>query len=327
MGVLTMYELNAASAHLTTETSTTLIYGSPGVHLLARSLGVSLALVSGTGNNGRVTRADIANHVQRAMQASVAAPARTLGDTSLLPNLAPMAREDFAASGPIERQPLSRIRQRSGAALHRNWVSIPHVTNHDDADITDLEAFRVRLNQLHHLEGVKFTLLALLIKACIVALKQFPEFNASLDGNGLVLKRYYHIGFAADTANGLLVPVIRNADQKGLLELATESAALAAKARDGKLVPADMRGGSFTISSLGGIGGSYFTPIIHAPQVAILGVGKAQTRVQWFDAASVPRLMLPLSLSWDHRAVDGAAAARFNASLARVLADFRMAVL
>jgi len=318
--------MDTTRARLTFETGdaiAALPYASPGVRLLARSLGVSLAAVHGTGGNGRITRGDVINHVQRAMQTTAGMP--KLSNTETSPP--PLPREDYAAYGSIERRTLSRIRQRSGAALQRNWLSIPHVTNHEEADITELEAFRLRLNEQHQHAGVRFTLLALVIKAAIVALKQFPEFNASLDGEQMVLKRYYHIGFAADTADGLLVPVIRNADQKGLLELAQESAALAARARDGKLTATDMRGGSFTISSLGGIGGTHFTPIIHAPQVAILGMGKALTRVCWDGAAAVPRLILPLSLSWDHRAVDGAAAARFNALLARVLTDFRLAIL
>ena len=301
--------------------ASTLVYASPAVHKLARALGVSLAAVQGAGQHGRITVEDVRVHVERTLRGQSTARAASV------PDIAPLPREDFTRFGPTERRVLSRIRKRSGAVLHRNWVQIPHVTNHEDADITELESFRLGLNREHRPSGVKFTLLALIIKACIVALKQYPEFNASLDGDALILKHYFHIGFAADTADGLVVPVIRDADQKGLLALATESAALAAKARAGKLTATEMSGGSFTISSLGGIGGSYFTPIINAPEVAILGVGKAQPRASWDGAQSLARLILPLSLSWDHRAVDGAAAGRCNACLARVLTDFRLALL
>jgi pyruvate dehydrogenase E2 component (dihydrolipoamide acetyltransferase) len=244
-----------------------------------------------------------------------------------LPGLLPWPNVDFAKFGAIERKDLSRIKKISGANLHRNWVMIPHVTNHDDADITELEAFRVTLNKEYEKAGVKVTMLAFLIKACVAALKKFPEFNASLDGDTLVLKKYFHIGFAADTPNGLMVPVIRDADQKGIVQLAKEMNELAAKARDGKLGPADMTGGCFSISSLGGIGGTYFTPIINAPEVSILGVCKSATRPVWDGKAFVPRLILPLSLSWDHRVIDGASAARFNTYLGQVLADFRRIVL
>jgi pyruvate dehydrogenase E2 component (dihydrolipoamide acetyltransferase) len=241
--------------------------------------------------------------------------------------LLPWPQVDFAKFGPIERQDLARIRKISGANLHRNWVMIPHVTNHDDADITDLEAFRIQLNKENEKSGVKVTMLAFLIKACVAALKKFPNFNASLDGEQLVLKQYFHLGFAADTPNGLVVPVIRDADQKGLLQISREMAELAAKARDGKLSPADMSGASFTISSLGGIGGRYFTPIINAPEVAILGVCRSSTEPVWDGKQFEPRLMLPLSLSWDHRVIDGASAARFNAYLGAILADFRRTML
>jgi pyruvate dehydrogenase E2 component (dihydrolipoamide acetyltransferase) len=234
---------------------------------------------------------------------------------------------DFAKFGPIERQARPRIKKLSAANLHRNWVMIPHVTNHDDADITELEAFRVKLNEEQGKGGTKVTMLAFLIKACVTVLKRFPEFNASLEGDELVLKNYWHIGFAADTPNGLVVPVIRDADKKGILQIARETSELAAKAREGKLAPADMQGGTFSISSLGGIGGTYFTPIINAPEVAILGVCRSQTRPVWNGAAFEPRLMLPLSLSWDHRVIDGASAARFNVALAQLLADFRRVML
>jgi pyruvate dehydrogenase E2 component (dihydrolipoamide acetyltransferase) len=234
---------------------------------------------------------------------------------------------DYAKFGPVERKDLSRIKKISGANLHRNWVLIPHVTNHDDADITELEAFRVQLNKEHEKAGIKVTMLAFLIKACVAALKKFPEFNASLDGEQLVLKQYFHIGFAADTPNGLVVPVIRDADRKGILAISKEMSELAGKAREGKLAPAEMQGGCFSISSLGGIGGTYFTPIINAPEVAILGVCRSEMRPKWNGTAFEPRLVLPLSLSWDHRVIDGAAAARFNAYLGGVLADFRRVLL
>jgi pyruvate dehydrogenase E2 component (dihydrolipoamide acetyltransferase) len=241
--------------------------------------------------------------------------------------LANWPKVDFAKFGPVVDQPLSRIKKLSGANLHRNWVAIPHVTNHDDADITDLEAFRNLLNKENEKRGIKLTMLAFLIHACVAALKKFPEFNASLDGDRLILKHYFHIGFAADTPNGLVVPVIRDADRKGVLEIAQETSALAAKAREGKLSPSEMQGGCFSISSLGGIGGTYFTPIINAPEVAILGVCKSQIRPVWDGKQFAPRLILPLSLSWDHRVIDGAAAARFNAYLTQLLADFRRTLL
>jgi pyruvate dehydrogenase E2 component (dihydrolipoamide acetyltransferase) len=234
---------------------------------------------------------------------------------------------DFAKFGPVERKELGRIQKISGANLHRNWVLIPHVTNHDDADITELEAFRVQLNKENEKSGIKVTMLAFLIKAAVAALKKFPEFNASLDGEQLVLKQYFHIGFAADTPNGLMVPVIKDADKKGIFQIGQEMGELAQKARDGKLAPAEMSGGCFSISSLGGIGGRYFTPIINAPEVSILGVCKSSTEPRWDGAAFVPRLILPLSLSWDHRVIDGAAAARFNAYLGQILADFRRVLL
>jgi pyruvate dehydrogenase E2 component (dihydrolipoamide acetyltransferase) len=241
--------------------------------------------------------------------------------------LIPWPKVDFERFGPIERQVRPRIKKISAANLHRNWVMIPHVTNHDEADITELEAFRVQLNQELGKSGVKLTLLAFLIKACVSALQKFPEFNASLEGDDLILKKYWHIGFAADTPNGLMVPVIRDADQKGIVKIARETADLAAKAREGKLSPAEMQGGTFSISSLGGIGGTGFTPIINAPEVAILGVCKSAMRPVWDGQSFVPRLMLPLSLSWDHRVIDGAAAARFNVYLAQLLADFRRVML
>jgi pyruvate dehydrogenase E2 component (dihydrolipoamide acetyltransferase) len=234
---------------------------------------------------------------------------------------------DFAKFGPIERRDIGRIKKISGANLHRNWVMIPHVTNHDDADITELEALRVQLNKEHEKAGIKVTMLAFLIKAVVAALKKFPEFNTSLDGDQLVYKQYFHIGFAADTPNGLMVPVIRDADKKGLVDIAREMADLSKAARDGKLKPDQMQGGCFSISSLGGIGGTNFTPIINAPEVAILGLSKGQMKPVWDGKQFVPRLTLPLSLSYDHRVIDGASAARFNAFLGQVLADYRRILL
>jgi len=234
---------------------------------------------------------------------------------------------DFAKFGPIERKDRPRIKKISAANLHRNWVMIPHVTNHDDADITDLEAFRVATNRENEKSGIKVTMLAFLIKACVAALKKFPEFNSSIDGEQLVLKQYFHIGFAADTPNGLMVPVIKDADKKGIFQISQEMSELARKARDGKLSPAEMSGAGFTISSLGGIGGRYFTPIINAPEVAILGVCKSTMEPVWDGKAFQPRLMLPLSLSWDHRVIDGASAARFNVYLGQILGDFRRVLL
>jgi len=298
------------------------VYASPSVRRFARELGVSLGGIQGTGPRQRLTKEDVQNYVKAKMQSAASSGA---SDNSGLPGLMPCPKVDFSKFGEVERQALSRIRKISGAALHRNWVSIPHVTNHEDADITDLEAFRQQLNS--EKPDNKVTLLALLIKACVAALKQFPEVNASLDGDDIVLKHYYHIGFAADTSKGLVVPVVRDADKKGVYELAAEIRALSAKAREGKLKPDEMQGGSFSISSLGGIGGTYFTPIINAPEVAILGVGKAQEQLQKQGDEIVSRLILPLSLSWDHRALDGALSGKFNAFLADALADFRRVLL
>jgi pyruvate dehydrogenase E2 component (dihydrolipoamide acetyltransferase) len=320
-------------------------HASPSVRLLARELGVDLVRVSGTGPKQRITPEDVRAYVKVAVATAMtladqadavrgSAPAGLVqggGAISLAAmggrELANWPKVDFAKFGPVEEQALSRIKKLSGANLHRNWVAIPHVTNHDEADITELEVFRNVINKENEKRGIKLTMLAFLIQACVSALKKFPEFNASLDGDRLILKRYFHIGFAADTPNGLVVPVIRDADRKGVLEIAQETSALAAKARDGKLAPAEMQGGCFSISSLGGIGGTYFTPIINAPEVAILGVCKSQTRPVWDGKQFVPRLMLPLSLSWDHRVIDGAAAARFNAYLGQLLADFRRTLL
>jgi len=299
-------------------------HASPSVRAFARQLGVDLSRVTGSGPKARILQEDVQAYVKRTLADGAAASGGGSGGAL---NLLPWPRVDFARFGPVESKPLSRIKKISGANLARNWVMIPHVTNHDDADITDLEAFRVRLNKENEKSGVKVTMLAFLIKAACAALAKFPEFNASLDGDNLVYKRYFHIGFAADTPNGLVVPVIRNADQKGVLAIAKEMGELSAKARDGKLGPVDMQGGCFSISSLGGIGGTYFTPIINAPEVAILGVCRSAIRPVWDGAAFAPRLLLPLSLSWDHRVIDGAAAARFNAYLGALLADMRRMVL
>ncbi|MDO5101391.1 MAG: dihydrolipoyllysine-residue acetyltransferase [Lautropia sp.] len=305
-------------------------HASPSVRLFARELGVDLTQVKGTGAKDRIVLDDVKAFVKQAMSGGAASgTAAASGDGGAALGLIPWPKVDFEKFGPIEKKPLSRIKKISGANLHRNWVMIPHVTNHEDADITDLEAFRVKLNAENAKSGIKVTMLAFLVKACVAALKKFPEFNASLDGDAIVYKNYYHIGFAADTPNGLVVPVIKDADKKGIFEIAAEMGELAKKAREGKLGPADMQGGTFSISSLGGIGGTYFTPIINAPEVSILGVCRSAQRPVWDEkkGAFVPRLILPLSLSWDHRVIDGAAAARFAAYLAQVLADFRRVML
>ncbi len=300
-------------------------HASPAIRHFARELGVDLTKVKGSGPKGRVLREDVQGFVKSVLQSSSGAAPGAAAGIGL--GLLPWPQVDFAKYGPIEVQPLSRIKKLSGANLHRNWVMIPHVTNNDDADITELEAFRLQLNQENAKSGTKVTLLAFIIKAVCNALRKFPEFNASLDGDTLVLKRYYHIGFAADTPNGLVVPVIKDADKKGVMQIAEEAGAMAAKAREGKLGPADMQGGTFSISSLGGIGGTYFTPIINAPEVAILGVCRASIRPVWVDNAFQPRLIAPLSLSYDHRVIDGAAAARFNTYLVGLLGDMRRATL
>ena len=304
-------------------------HASPSVRRFARELGVPLEQVRGSGPKQRITHDDVRGFVKAAIardaqpRSEPAAAAEAGAGLGLLP----WPKVDFAKFGPVEAKPLPRIRKISAANLHRNWVMIPHVTNHEDADVTDLEAFRVQLNRENEKSGPKLTMLAFLIKACVHALRKYPEFNSSLDGDALVMKRYWHIGFAADTPNGLVVPVIRDADRKGVGEIAQETADLARKARDGKLSPAEMQGGTFSISSLGGIGGTGFTPIVNAPEVAILGVSRTATRPVWNGSAFVPRLILPLSLSYDHRVIDGAAAARFNAHLAQLLADFRRVML
>lgn len=322
------------AAHDPSKPPVGLPYASPSVRKFARELGVPLEEVKGTGTKGRIVQEDI----QAFTKAVMAGTTRTKAQGASLPaggagmgggelGLIPWPKVDFAKFGPVERKELSRIKKISGANLLRNAVMIPAVTNHDDADITELEAFRVATNQENEKSGVKVTMLAFLIKACVAALKKFPEFNSSLDGDALVYKSYWHIGFAADTPNGLVVPVIKNADQKGVLAISQEMSELAKKAREGKLSPADMSGATFTISSLGGIGGRYFTPIINAPEVAILGVCRSTTEPVWNGKKFKPRLMLPLSLTWDHRVIDGAAAARFNAYLGQILGDFRRVLL
>ena len=324
----------ALRAHEPSVAQSALPHASPTIRKLARELGVPLIEVKGSGPKGRITQEDVQGFVKAVMTGAQ----QTKAQAAKAPSLAPAAggsfpgmpawpRVDFAKFGPIEKKELSRIKKISGPVLHRNWVLIPHVTNHDDADITELEAFRVLTNKENEKSGVKVTMLGFLIKACVAALQKFPDFNASLEGDHLVMKKYFHIGFAADTPNGLVVPVIRDADKKGVLQISAEMGELAKKARDGKLSPADMSGGCFSISSLGGIGGRYFTPIINAPEVAILGVCRSVTEPVWDGKAFQPRLMLPLSLGWDHRVVDGAMAARFNAFLIQVLGDFRRVLL
>ena len=324
----------AAPAHNPTVAPTgALPHASPSVRKFARELGVPLAEVKGSGQKGRITQEDVMGFTKSVMAGAVqtlaqqaAAPKSSGGNVGGLEVLA-WPKVDFAKFGPVERKDLSRIKKISGANLSRNWVMIPHVTNNDEADITDLEAFRVSTNKENEKSGVKVTMLAFVIKAVVAALKKFPEFNASLDGDTLVYKQYFHIGFAADTPNGLVVPVLRDADKKGILQISQEMGELAKKARDGKLGAADMQGGCFSISSLGGIGGTNFTPIINAPEVAILGLSKGQMKPVWDGKQFVPRLTLPLSLSYDHRVIDGASAARFNAFLGQVLADYRRILL
>ncbi len=328
----------AAPAHQPTSMlSGDLPHASPSVRKFARELGVPLNEVKGSGPKGRISQED----VQAFSRAVMTGETRTQAQAAKAPagdgaglGLIPWPKVDFAKFGPIERKELGRIQKISGANLLRNAVMIPAVTNHDDADITELEAFRVLTNQENEKAAtaginasVKVTMLAFLIKACVSALQKYPQFNSSLDGDALVYKHYWHIGFAADTPNGLMVPVLKDADKKGILQISAEMGELAKKAREGKLSPAEMSGATFTISSLGGIGGRYFTPIINAPEVAILGVCRSTMEPVWNGKEFVPRLMLPLSLTWDHRVIDGAAAARFNAHLGNILADFRRVLL
>jgi pyruvate dehydrogenase E2 component (dihydrolipoamide acetyltransferase) len=332
----------AVPAHNPTTAPVGLPHASPSVRKFARELGVPLSEVKGSGLKGRITDHDVQAFTRSVMSGAVqtlaiaaqqaAKPAAGGGGSEL--GLIPWPKVDFAKFGPIERKEMSRIKKISGANLLRNAIMIPAVTNHDDCDITDLEAFRVSTNLENEKTGkagihagVKVTMLAFLIKACVAALKKYPEFNSSLDGDALIYKQYFHIGFAADTPNGLMVPVIKDADKKGIFQISQEMGELAQKARDGKLSPAEMSGASFTISSLGGIGGRYFTPIINAPEVAILGVCRSTIEPVWDGKAFQPRLMLPLSLTWDHRVIDGAAAARFNVYLGQILGDFRRVLL
>jgi len=297
------------------------MHASPAIRRFARELGVALTGVTGSGPNGRITREDVQSHVKSRLAAGAGGGASFAG-------LPPWPTPDFASFGEIERVELSRIKRLSGPNLHRNWLAIPHITNYDEADVTELEAFRESINaEQSKRGGAKLTMMSFLIKACVVALKRFPEFNSSLVGDSLVLKHYYNIGFAADTPNGLIVPVLKNADALGLLDIAARSAELAAKARDGKLPLSDMQGGSFTISSIGSIGGTQFTQIVNAPEVAILGATRAAMKPIWDGEQFVPRLMQPISVSYDHRVIDGAGAARFLRFVADVLGDFQRASL
>ncbi len=308
-------------------------HASPSVRKFARELGVDLSRVAGSGAKGRITQEDVQNFVKGIMAGSTAvaaiAPAAPVNGSGAGLNLLPWPSLDFSKFGETTLQPLSRIKKLSGPNLHRNWVMIPHVTQFEEADITELEEFRKSSNEALAKSGVKLTMLAFVIKASVAALKKFPAFNASLDANGenLILKQFYNIGFAADTPNGLVVPVVKNADKKSVSEIAKEMGELSAQARDGKLKPADMQGATFTISSLGGIGGTAFTPIINAPEVAILGLSKSAIKPVWDGKQFQPRLMLPLSLSYDHRVIDGAMAAKFAAYLADILADMRKTLL
>src|SRR4051812_1024613 len=319
----TQRPLPAASAMINEE-GFSRAHASPSVRRFARELGVDLGNAKGSGPKERILKEDVAGFVKSAL-----AQTPTAGGSGLQMGLPAWPQVDFAKFGPVENLPLSRIRKISGPALHRNWVSIPHVTQNDEADITELEAFRKSMADEAQRQGAKLTPLVFIMKAVVAALKNHPEFNASLaaSGDALILKRYYHIGVAVDTPGGLVVPVVRNVDQKGILQLAKELAETSAKARDGKLGPADMQGGTFSISSLGGIGGSHFTPIINAPEIAILGVSKSTMKPVWKDGQFVPRLILPLSLSYDHRAVDGAQGARFITNLTTILSDIRRVLL
>jgi pyruvate dehydrogenase E2 component (dihydrolipoamide acetyltransferase) len=299
-------------------------HASPSIRRFARELGVDLSLVKGSAEKGRITKDDVQNYVKVALS-TPRGTATGIGGIQLLD----MPVVDFAKFGEIESKPLSRIKKISGANLHRNWVMLPHVTQFDEADITELEAFRKEIGAEYAKQGVKITPLVFLLKAVVMALQKFPEFNASLDASGenLILKKYFHIGVAVDTPDGLMVPVIRDVDQKGLVQLAKELGEISQRARDKKLTAAEMQGGCFSISSLGGIGGTAFTPIINAPEVAILGVSRSSMKPVWKEGEFVPRLMLPLSLSYDHRVIDGASGARFTTALAQVLSDVRRLVL
>ena len=304
----------------------TVNHASPSVRKFARELGVTVSQVKGTGPKGRITQDDVQAYVKAAMSGGGNTGAASGGSLGGL-NLIPWPKVDFAKFGEIERQPLNRIKKLTAANLGRNWVMIPAVTYHEDADITDLEAFRVLTNKENEKSGIKITMLAFIMKAAVAALKKYPEFNSSLDGDDLVIKKYFNIGFAADTPTGLVVPVIKDVDKKGIFEIVKETSDLAALAREGKLKPDQMQGASFTISSLGGIGGTYFSPIVNAPEVAILGVSKAAMKPVWDGKQFVPRLICPLSLTADHRVIDGALATRFNVLVAQLLSDFRRAIL
>ena len=326
----------AVPVHAPTSNTLNLPHASPSVRKFARELGVPLAEVKGSGQKGRITEQDIQQFTKSVMSGAMQTIASQATNTPAKGNsggdlggmtLLPWPKIDFTKFGTVERKDLSRIKKISGANLHRNWVMIPHVTNHDNADITELEAFRVQMNKENEKAGIKITMLAFVIKAIVAALKKFPDFNTSLDGDQLVYKQYYNIGFAADTPNGLVVPVLKDADKKGIYQISTEMGELSKKARDGKLGSTDMQGGCISISSLGGIGGRYFHPIINAPEVAILGLSKSVMEPVWNGKEFTPRLMLPLSLSYDHRVIDGASAARFNAYLGQVLADYRRILL
>jgi pyruvate dehydrogenase E2 component (dihydrolipoamide acetyltransferase) len=306
-------------------------HASPSIRQFARELGADINKIPGTGPKNRITKEDVQAWIKGVLTGAIgnaSAPAAAATGGGEL-NLLPWPKVDFAKFGDVDVQPLSRIKKISGANLHRNWVMIPHVTQYDETDVTDLEAFRVAMNKDKETEklGVRYTMLAFVIKACVAALKKYPQFNTSLDGDNLVYKKYYHIGFAADTPNGLVVPVIKDADQKSVTEIAQEMAVLSKNARDGKLMPGDMQGGTFSISSLGGIGGTYFTPLINAPEVAILGLSKLQTKPLWDGEKFVPRQVLPLSLSYDHRVIDGAEGTRFVDYIGKVLADMRRTLL
>jgi len=330
---VTAPEVKAAPVLVSASSDTPVQHGkshaSPSIRKFARELGVDLAQVQGSGPKGRVVLEDVQGFVKGVMRGAVSASPAASGNGGLGMSLLPWPSLDFSKFGSTELQALSRIKKISGPNLHRNWVMIPHVTQFEEADVTELEEFRKQSNDALAKSGVKLTMPAFVIKASVAALKKFPAFNASLDaaGENLILKHYYHIGFAADTPNGLVVPVIKNADQKGIAEIAKEMAELSAQAREGKLKPADMQGASFTISSLGGIGGTAFTPIINAPEVAILGLSKSSIKPQWDGKQFVPKLMMPLSLSYDHRVIDGAMGARFAVYLAEVLADMRRTLL
>ena len=299
-------------------------HASPSVRKYARELGVDITQVKGTGPKGRITQEDVQKFVKSVMSEQTSVGAGTQGSGL---NLLPWPKVDFSKFGSTTRQPLSRIKKISAANLSRNWIVIPSVTYHEDADITDLEAFRNDTNKQNEKAGIKITMLSFIIKACVAGLKKFPEFNSSLDGDDLVLKEYFHIGFAADTPNGLVVPVIKDADKKGIYEIAKDAGELAKLAREGKLKPEQMQGACFTISSLGGIGGTYFSPIINAPEVAILGVSKASIKPVWNGKEFIPRLICPLSLTADHRVIDGVLGTKFNVYIAELLADFRRVVL